>query len=59
MIGIDPGFRIAEEGELKLLKQDVLEELLEECYAQADEEFLDFAERFGSGRAIRRSRRSS
>lgn len=34
MIGIDPGFRIAEEGELKLLKQDVLDELLEERYAQ-------------------------
>ena len=51
VIGIDPGFRIAEEGELKLLKQDVLEELLEECYAQADEEFLDFAERFGSGKS--------
>lgn len=26
VIDIDPGFRIAEEGELKLLKQDVLEE---------------------------------
>ena len=51
VIGIDPGFRIAEEGELKLLKQDVLEELLEECYAQADEEFLDFTERFGSGKS--------
>ena len=49
VIGIDPGFRIAEEGELKLLKQDVLEELLEECYAEAKEEFLDFTERFGSG----------
>ena len=33
VIDIDPGFRIAEEGELKLLKQDVLEELLEACYA--------------------------
>ena len=30
VIGIDPGFRIVEEGELKLLKQDVLNELLEE-----------------------------
>ena len=50
VIGIDPGFRIAEEGELKLLKQDVLEELLEECYAEAKEEFLDFTERFGSGK---------
>lgn len=51
VIGIDPGFRIAEEGELKLLKQDVLEELLEECYAEATEEFLDFTERFGSGKS--------
>lgn len=50
VIGIDPGFRIAEEGELKLLKQDVLEELLEENYAEAREEFLDFTERFGSGK---------
>ena len=50
VIGIDPGFRIAEEGELKLLKQDVLEDLLEECYAEAKEEFLDFTERFGSGK---------
>lgn len=51
VIGIDPGFRIAEEGELKLLKQDVLAELLEECYAEAKEEFLDFTERFGSGKS--------
>ena len=40
VIDIDPGFRIAEEGELKLLKQDVLEELLEACYAEGTEEFL-------------------
>lgn len=51
VIGIDPGFRVAEEGELKLLKQDVLDEMLEECYASAHEEFLDFTERFGSGKS--------
>ena len=51
VIGIDPGFRVAEEGELKLLKQDVLGELLEECYTSADQEFLDFTERFGSGKS--------
>jgi len=28
MIDLDPGFRIADEGELKLLRQDVLEEVL-------------------------------
>lgn len=51
VIGIDPGFRVAEEGELKLLKQDVLGEILEECYTSADQEFLDFTERFGSGKS--------
>ena len=45
VIGIDPGFRIGEEGELKLLKQDVLDELLEERYAQADPGFLEFVEK--------------
>lgn len=51
VIDIDPGFRIAEEGELKLLKQDVLEELLEECYAQGETDFLEFVEKAGSGRS--------
>ena len=50
VIGIDPGFRIAEECELKLLKQDVLDELLEERYAQEDPGFLEFAEKFGTGK---------
>ena len=50
VIGIDPGFRIGEEGELKLLKQDVLDELLEERYAQADPGFLEFVEKFGTGK---------
>ena len=49
VIGIDPGFRTAEEGELKLLKKDVLDEMLEACYDEADEEFLAFVERFGTG----------
>lgn len=50
VIGIDPGFRIAEEGELKLLKQDVLEEMLESCYKEARPEFLEFVERYGTGK---------
>lgn len=54
VIGIDPGFRIAEEGELKLLQQDVLDEMLEECYADGTEDFLDFVERFGAGRNDRK-----
>ena len=54
VIGIDPGFRIAEEGELKLLKQDVMDELLEACYVSGEEDFLEFTERFGTGRNDRK-----
>lgn len=54
VIGIDPGFRIVEEGELKLFKQDVLDELLEECYEKGSGEFLEFVEKFGKGRNDRR-----
>ncbi|SHK51031.1 helicase-exonuclease AddAB subunit AddA [Hespellia stercorisuis] len=50
VIDLDPGFRIAEEGELTLLRQDVLEELLEEKYELGEESFLEFAERFSTGR---------
>ena len=31
VINLDPGFRIGEEGELKLLRQDVVKEILEAC----------------------------
>jgi ATP-dependent helicase/nuclease subunit A len=38
LIHLDPGFRIANETEAALLRQDLLEELLEEYYGQSDEE---------------------
>ncbi len=49
-IDLDPGFRIGEEGELKLLKKDVLEELLEAEYEEANPAFLEFVERYATGR---------
>ncbi|MGN1167428.1 MAG: helicase-exonuclease AddAB subunit AddA [Lachnospiraceae bacterium] len=49
-IDLDPGFRIGEEGELKLLKHDVLDEILEENYAEGEQDFLDFVSAYGSGR---------
>ncbi len=49
-IDLDPGFRIGEEGELKLLRQDVLEALLEEQYQLARPEYLDFVAAYGGGR---------
>ena len=48
-IGLDPGFRVADEGELKLIKQDVLAEFLEEKYESADGDFLECAEYFAGG----------
>ena len=33
-IDLDPGFRVGEEGELKLLKRDVVENVLETAYAE-------------------------
>ena len=50
VIGIDPAFRIAEEGELRLLMQDVLEELIENFYAEGSEAFLNFVDQYGTGR---------
>lgn len=34
LIGLDPGYRTADEGELKLLQEDVLKELFEDYYAE-------------------------
>lgn len=36
-VGLDPGFRIASDTEAELLRQESLEELLEDCYAQTGE----------------------
>lgn len=48
-IGLDPGFRVADEGELKLLQQDTLNELLEQEYDAADTKFLQCVEYFTGG----------
>lgn len=44
-IDLDPSFRVADETELKLLKADVLEELLEENYKRTENiNFINFVE---------------
>ena len=50
LIGLDPGCRTAEEGELKLLKEDVLKELFEDFYSRNDEDFLNFVECYAPGK---------
>lgn len=49
-IDLDPGFRIGEEGELKLLKRDVLEEVLESWYQEGKPQFVDFVESYATGK---------
>ena len=43
---LDPDFRVADDGEIKLLQQDVLADMLEEYFAAGDEEFLSCVEYF-------------
>lgn len=50
LIGLDPGYRTGDEGELKLLKKDVLKELLEEGYASGEERYRSFVECYASGK---------
>ena len=49
-IDLDPGYRIGEEGELKLLKGEVLRDLLEEEYTAGSRKFLDFSEACAPGK---------
>ena len=39
LIGLDPGYRTGEEGEMKLLREDVMAKLLEEYYAKKERSF--------------------
>lgn len=48
---IDPGFRTADEGELKLLEADVMEKILEEYYQSDRKEFFDFVDSYGTGKS--------
>ncbi len=49
-IDLDPDFRLAEEGELKLLKSDVLDKVLEGYYKEARPEFLALSETVATGK---------
>lgn len=49
-LDMDPDFRIGDQGELALLKADVMQALLEEKYQEAGEDFLNFVECYGGAR---------
>ncbi len=48
-IGLDPGFRVADESEVRMLEADVMDKLLEEMHAEASEQFLHFVECYSTG----------
>ncbi len=50
-IGLEPGFRIADEGELKLLREDVCDLVLEQFYQERDPAFLKFADSYASAKS--------
>ncbi len=50
-LDIDPSFRVAEEGELKLLKNDILKAMFEEKYAEKDNAFSELLENIAEGRS--------
>lgn len=51
LVGIDPSFRVADEGEVILLEQEAVQETVDEAYAEQGEEFRRFLESFATGKS--------
>ena len=49
-LGLDPAFRIGEKGELALMRDEAMEELLEESYESMTDSFQNLAEAYAPGR---------
>ena len=49
-IGLDPGFRVGDEAECKLLKADALEKVIEEAYKEGSDGFINMVECLSTGR---------
>ncbi len=45
-IGLDPSFRIANDGEIGLIKKDVLKQVLDEAYEEGDKDFYGLVDRY-------------
>lgn len=50
-INLDPGFRVADKGEITLLENDVMEDMLEDYYKKGDEQFIKLIDAYGTGRS--------
>lgn len=51
VIDADPSFTVGDEGELKLICEDVMKELLERYYQEGREEFLEFVDDYSGSRS--------
>lgn len=51
-IGIDPRFRVADEGEIKLIDSDVMDRIFEEHFESEDEDFIKLADCYTSGKKM-------
>lgn len=49
-VGIDPSFRVADEGEILLLEQESVGEIIEEAYVRGDEDFFALLEAAATGK---------
>ena len=56
-IGLDPSFRVADEGEIRLIREDVLQALMERKLQEKDPGFLYFYETCNPGRDDARAER--
>lgn len=51
LLDLDPAFRIGDEGELILMRADVMEDMLEAYYEEEDTEFQRFVDTYGTGKS--------
>lgn len=50
-LDIDPGFRVGDEGEMLLMRGDVMDELLEDYYRDGGERYEKFVDTYATGKA--------
>ena len=55
LLDISPQFRVAEDAETRLLRDEAVGEIIEEAYAQAEPGVLELADMLGNGKNDRRS----
>lgn len=50
MIDLDPVYRMADEGEIRLMKSDVIQKVMEERFTEKESAFTRFVESYAAGK---------